>query len=63
MVDPSRIFVFGRSLGGCVTARGVVEVDRILFCTFPVLGGSFRKLGVPLFGVLMIRILLFRVLY
>ena len=25
--------------------------------------GSFRKLGVPYFGVLMIRILLFRVLY
>ena len=27
------------------------------------LGGSFRKLGVPYFGVLIIRILLFRVLY
>ena len=25
--------------------------------------GSFRKLGVPYFGVLIIRILLFRVLY
>ena len=25
--------------------------------------GSFRKLGVPCFGVLIIRILLFRVLY
>ena len=28
-----------------------------------VLYGSFRKLGVPHFGVLIIRILLFRVLY
>ena len=29
----------------------------------PSLNGSFRKLGVPYFGVLIIRILLFRVLY
>ena len=29
----------------------------------PTQNGSFRKLGVPYFGVLIIRILLFRVLY
>ena len=42
---------WGRSLGAGLTVPSGSKF------------GSFRKLGVPYFGVLIIRILLFRVLY
>ena len=49
--------------------KAEVELKIPVFLTFDAgepatcLNGSFRKLGVPHFGVLIIRILLFRVLY
>ena len=53
-----------------VLMRGTKELgptgltfSRLPRLLYPVLNGSFRKYGVPYFGVLIIRILLFRVLY
>ena len=52
------------------TLRDVRSATSLLTATFEglrvgtlVTSGSFRKLGVPSLGVLIIRILLFRVLY
>ena len=47
--------------------RGFKVIQMLEKCVLPTGSlidfGSFRKLGVPYFGVLIIRILLFRVLY
>ena len=39
------------------------DIDLSEWYEYALICGSFRKLGVPYFGVLIIRILIFRVLY
>ena len=51
---------FKKSCFGCL-AGGAFQVWTRKVASLDV--GIFRKLGVPYFGVLIIRILLFRVLY
>ena len=57
----------GADLQACSSADLVIQAltvaDFSCGFSFTTLGGSLRKLGVPYFGVLLIRILLFRVLY
>ena len=54
--------VFGRARTDARFDRFTPE-GRLFLSVFSVLIGSFRKLGVPYFGALTTRILLFRVLY
>ena len=46
----------------CISQARLLRTEELLILP-SALSGSFRKLGVPYFGVLIIRILLFRVLY
>ena len=61
MEFPLRV-LFRASFGGCFGDERDLKVD-IGKPAVEGLLGSFRKLGVPYFGGLIIRLLLFRVLY
>ena len=64
-ISPPKVYTFSFIVGNIIpkSVKCIHSATKVLRALGFKVCGSFRKLGVPYFGVLRIRILLFGVLY